>query len=239
MPDFSIIIPTLNERSYLRDTILKAQSHANDSSLEFIVVDAGSEDNTLDSIEDLEEVDSYSKPDFRLKKYESLNYGIQQAKGDILIFLDADTILPRAFDSLIKRCLANGAVGGAFNLSFDFADWKLRCLLFMNRTRYRWSKIFYGDQAIFCSRKEALDVGGFPKQQLMEAAFFCKSLRRKGKLVLVKEPVISSSRRFVDNGIFRVLWFDIRMWARFALRLPLDSFGEKYWRHNLKYDGEP
>ena len=64
----SIIIPTLNEEKYLLPTINKIYSGAvHIDAIEILVIDAGSEDNTLTSIKHLE-VMMYSKPEFVLKK---------------------------------------------------------------------------------------------------------------------------------------------------------------------------
>lgn len=234
----SIIIPTLNEEKYLKKTIQNIFECAeNPNDLEILVIDAGSCDQTLESIRDLE-VQTFSKPEFALKKYESLNFGIQNSTGEYLIFLDADTKLPKAFDSLIKSKLSRkNIVGGAFEFSFERPDWKLYLLQLLNRARYRLRKTYYGDQAIFCKREAAISIGGYPKKELMESAYFCDKLMRAGKLSLIRTPVKTSPRRFNENGFFKVFWFDFVMWIRFGLNLPVEQYGKSYWGLNMKSNG--
>ena len=105
--NISIIIPTLNEVKYLRSTIEHTLSMAKvPATLEFIIVDAGSSDLTIDSISDLS-CRVYSDASFRLQKHQSLNFGIKQATHDVLVFLDADTLLPMHFDVLLTSTLEN------------------------------------------------------------------------------------------------------------------------------------
>ncbi|MEQ9402405.1 MAG: glycosyltransferase family 2 protein [Cyclobacteriaceae bacterium] len=234
----SIIIPTLNEEAFLRPVIAHTLSNASDpNNLELIVVDAGSSDQTLATVSDLD-ISIFEKPDFKLKKYLSLNFGIDQSKGDVLIFLDADTLLPAHFDSMVLETLKDErVVGGAFEHSFDKTNWKLWCIQTYNRLRYRAGHIFFGDQAIFCKRSAAVRIGGFPSKQLMESAYFCKELKKEGKLRLIKHSIRTSSRRFEEHGFLKVSWFDLMMWFRFRLNLPVKEYGKKYWGMNLKSNG--
>lgn len=230
----SIIIPTLNEASYLRHTVKHALSVAdNKDHLELIVIDAGSNDCTLETIEDLH-CTAISRPDFKLHKHESLNYGMEVAQHEIVLFLDADTLLPESFDFHILRALQQkGVVGGAFGMRFSDPDIKLWLLSMLNSCRYHLWKTFFGDQAIFCRKEVAIGVGGFP-DSLMEAAHFCKSLLKEGKLRLLENKVSTSPRRFQENGFWKVLWFDVRMWIRFIFDLDLKKPKARYWKTNLQ-----
>ncbi len=233
LPSVSIIIPTLNEEKLLRNTIEHTFSMASgQSKLEVLVVDAGSTDDTMASVHDLP-IKSFVKPSFKLKKYQSLNFGIQQSQGDLLIFLDADTLLPKHFDILIQEKMAtNQYIGGAFEMRFQSNDLKLILLSRLNSIRYRIWKTFYGDQALFCKRQVADQLHGFP-ETLMEAAFFCKRMKTLGKLALIHIPVLTSPRRFMEGGFWKVLGFDVLMWLRFMFGLSLKKQTEKYWKSNL------
>lgn len=231
----SVIIPTLNELRFLEKGIKNTLNKAfGVEALEIIVIDAGSSDQTLESIADLN-VSTFSKPEFQLHKYSSLNFGIESANGDYLLFLDADTILPEHFDVLIEEKLSKqDVVGGAFEFAFQNPDWKLKIIQYINRIRYRYGKIYYGDQAVFCRRDVANRIGGFPEKRLMETAYFCKELKKHGNLCLIKKKVKTSPRRFHENGFFKVCWFDFTMWIRFIFNLSVDEYGERYWSANLK-----
>lgn len=117
-------------------------------------------------------------------------------------------------------------------MKFDRSEWKLKALMVLNWIRFSLWKTFYGDQAIFCRKEAAVKAGGYPSK-LMEAAYFCRSLKKFGRLVVIYKPVISSSRRFYEQGILKVTWFDLHMWGRFVLGLDLESFRERYWKVNL------
>ncbi|MEP0985783.1 glycosyltransferase [Ekhidna sp.] len=231
----SIIIPTLNEEEYLRKTILHTINKSfNRDELELIIVDAGSRDDTLESIKDLG-VTTFTKPEFALKKFESLNYGVSKSHGELVMFLDADTLLPEHFDALIEsKMKQNKVVGGAFEFAFERPDWKLSLVTILNRIRYRFGKVFYGDQAVFV-KKEVLDeIGGVPEEPLMETAYLCKALRKRGKLTIIRPALKTSPRRFKTYGFFNVAWFDLNMLIRFNLGLSVSSYAKKYWGKNLK-----
>ena len=237
-PKISIIIPTLNEEKYLPQTIECIFKHAeHPTNLEVLVIDAGSSDRTIQVAEELG-VKVFLKPEFVLKKYQSLNYGMSTARGKALIFLDADTILPEDFDKKVISVLKHPkVVGGAFEFSFDRLDWKLYLLQKFNRIRYRFGHMYYGDQGVFCWKETAEKVGGYPQKELMESAYFCKRLLTAGKLRLIKSPVKTSARRFNTYGFFKVFWFDFMMWIRFGLNLSVEEYGKRYWRLNLGSDG--
>ena len=233
-PTISVIIPTLNEEVLLRNTVEHTLSKAcHLDELEIIVVDAGSSDATVASIEDLP-VQLYVEPQFKLQKAKSLNYGIKKSSGDILLFLDADTLLPVNFDTLILQELnEQKCVGGAFEMRFISPSPLLFILSKINSIRYRIWKTFYGDQGIFCTKGVALEVGGFPNT-LMEAAFFCKQLMKYGKLAVISEPVMPSPRRFEGVGFWKVFGYDVLMWLKFMFGFSLKKQAKDYWKRNLE-----
>ena len=227
----SIVIPTLNEVDFLRDTITHLLKVAKEpDQLEIIIVDAGSTDGTLESTDSLP-CQTFSQPDFVFKKYQSLNFGLEKSQGEVILFLDADTLLPANFDQLIHKAFQNPKiVGGAFEFDFIKQDPLLWIVRTVNRIRYRIEQSYYGDQAVFCRREVAIQIGGVPHKSLMESAYFCKKLRQEGKLHLIGDSVKTSPRRFIDHGVMKVLWFDFRMWIRFLLGMDIEHFGKKYWQ---------
>ncbi|MEM6735230.1 MAG: glycosyltransferase [Bacteroidota bacterium] len=229
-PNLSVIIPTLNEENFLRRTIKHLFVNASHiEKLEILVIDAGSSDKTVASVQDLP-VQVFVEPTFKLQKHESLNFGIKKSRGEILVFLDADTLVPKHFDSLILDIMKKKhSVGGAFEMNFVEPDLKLSLLSKLNAVRYRIWKTFYGDQAIFCKREVAIAVGGF-SNTLMEAAYFCRSMKKQGNLCLINQPVETSARRFNKEGFWKVLWFDVKIWIRFILGRSLKNKAKDYWK---------
>ena len=226
----TIIIPTLNEAPQLPATVRALRERAEaPEQLEILLVDAGSEDGTVEVARQLG-LTVFSRPDFRYQRYRSLQLGLEEAGHDAVLFLDADTLVPPAFDHLIREKLGEqDCVGGAFEFALDAQGWLWSIITLINRVRYRWHPIYHGDQGMFCRRKVALQLGGIPHEPLMEIAYFCRTLRSAGRLCLIKAPAVTSARRFTQHGPWRVIWFDVRMWLRFITGRPVAPFAIRYW----------
>ncbi len=226
-----IVIPTYNEEAYLSATVKHVRDVARyPENLRLIVVDAGSGDNTAEVAEELD-VEWFCYPLFVGKKFLSLNAGARVGTGEVLLFLDADTRLPNGFDTAISRMLrCPDHIGGAFEFAFHTADWFLLLITCGNRLRYRLDKCYFSDQAMFIDRAAFERVGGFGPWPLMETAYMSRRLRQVGKIGLIKMKASTSERRFIENGRWRVLLFDIWMWVRFTCRLPVHPFAKKYWQ---------
>ncbi len=230
----SIIIPTLNEAEYIDATLNKIyENQSGLTQLEVIVVDSGSIDHTLSQIK-RSEVTVFECPDFKGKKYESLNYGASHATGEILLFLDADTHVPVNFDKHIVEAISKpGVVGGAFEYEADSSQWVYKSIQLINRIRYRLDRCYFGDQGIFCLSKTFDQVGGIPQKPIMEAAYFSRKMReRSNKTVLIKAPVITSVRRFRERGVLSVFFSDACIWILFLLGRDVSHFAQQYWNHN-------
>lgn len=200
--------------------------------IEIIVVDNGSSDETLKSVADLD-IRIFERPGLKGKKFAVLNYGYQQATGEVIMFLDADTRLPKDFDLHIRKCLEQpGVVGGAFDFEFQEHHWYLQLLAAINRVRIRIDHNFLGDQALFCRSSSFKEVGGYPAKLIMESSFLCRELKKKGSLKIAPARICTSARRFLENGFLNVFWFDFKVWIYFLLRLNTDKFGATYWQHN-------
>ncbi len=234
----SVIIPTFNEAGNIYKTIEALYERAVLAPYEIIVVDCGSSDGTLDCIK-RKEVITIINPRLSGKKCRSLRLGTNIAQGEVLLFLDADTLVPQQYDAKIKRALQDTAVvGGAFEFSLDKRSIPLFLVTLINRIRYRFRKRFYGDQGIFVRKAVYRKAGGWPERSLLEAAYLCKSLQKLGKLKLIRQPVVTSSRRFTEGGVWRVLLHDIRIWAMDLFGMNVEHYGNAYWAKNQAYGVE-
>jgi len=131
-----------------------------------------------------------------------MNQGVQVAKGDILLFLHSDTLLIPGGLAMIEALLAQtGIVAGSFCLRFDHQSPFLR--LYARFSRINHILFTYGDQGLFMTRRIFEQVGGFPELPLMEDVEIQKILRRIGRFVKIRHPVVTSARRFLLNGIIR------------------------------------
>ena len=230
----SIVIPALNEAAYLEPAVRAARANAGAGAPhELIVADCGSTDGTPALARALGAcvVTASPPPDCRAA---ALNAGASQASGDVLLFLDPDTLLPEGYDESIMRALADpGTAGGAFEFALDGRGFGLRLVELINRTRYRIWPWYYGDQGIFVRRPTFERLGGYPDRRIMEASEFCKRLRRTGKLALIDKCATTSARRFQEGGVYSVLANDIRIWWLDITGRPTEQFAHAYREENL------
>lgn len=193
----SIIIPALNESATIGRTLSRLQGVDN---LEVIVVDGGSRDHTAGL------AGSHGAKVIRTDPGKALqmNAGAAAAMGDILVFLHADTLLPADFNHHIVSALnQNGVVAGAFRLTIDSGLALIRMIEAVVYLRSRYLQLPYGDQALFMRKALFEEIGGFPQVPIMEDFILIRRLKRRGKIVIVPEPVKTSPRRWLHFGIFR------------------------------------
>ncbi|MCH7927717.1 MAG: glycosyltransferase family 2 protein [Candidatus Dadabacteria bacterium] len=236
MIKLSIIIPTLNEADYLTGTLSSIiVNKCYENKPEIIVVDSGSTDNTADIarplVDKLIQLKSLSSG-----KWEALNKGAEISSGEVLLFLDADTIVPKDYDKEIEKVFMNkNIVGGAFEFTLDGREFGLRVAELINRVRYRVRHSFYGDQGFFVRSDIFHKAGMFPARRLFETSAMCRKLRRFGKLKLIKKPALTSPRRFIEGGIYRVLLNDIKLWfLNKTKNFPDTNHADLYWQENKK-----
>ncbi len=197
IPQISVIIPTLNESHVIRNTF---ESIQNISGIEILVVDGGSVDDTV-HIAQTYNVQIFHSPPGRACQ---MNKGASVANGQILVFLHADTLLPKGFEQHIRSLVSRPKfVAGAFQLRIDSASYSLRIIEKVANWRSRHLQMPYGDQAIFIEKKRFLDMGGFPNLPIMEDFEFIRQLRSQGQIVIAPVAVITSERRWKRLGILR------------------------------------
>ena len=230
----SVIIPTLNESQYIARTINSAIEHAIlGDSHEIIVVDNGSTDGTTDIVRKLKVI--LVKEDSILTgRATILNRGASFATGDVLLFLDADTIPPVGYDEEIRHAIFDlGAIGGAFEFALEGKGFGLRLVEIINRTRYGISHNYYGDQGIFVLTEVFRRIGGYPKKRILEASEFCNLLKKFGRLTLIRKAMKTSPRRFLKGGVYKVLLNDIKLWFLNLIGQHVDCYADDYWSENI------
>ncbi len=200
MPALSVIIPTLNEASELPETLKRAR--AIPEVKEIIVVDAGSTDDTRAIAREHNCIVIESEP----SRGKQLRLGAQQASGDVVLFLHADTWLPENAGGVIAKTLARPLVvaGGFYKRFRDggaLPGSRLRCWLLWALTNR-----LFGDQAIFVKRDVLEQCGGVPDVPLMEEFELCKILAAHGRIVLASATVLTSARKFREEGMLRTYW---------------------------------
>ena len=185
-----------NEAKQIRKTLASTQRAEN---IEVIVVDGGSQDNTIEIVQ------SYN---FKVMvavggRAQQMNVGAAAASGEILLFLHADTLLPPGFDTLVRQVFGADTAAGAFQLQIDSPLWSLRLIELGVNWRSRWLQMPYGDQAIFLRAAVFHQLGGFPQLPIMEDFELMRRLRRRGTIVIVPVPVLTSARRWLRHGVVK------------------------------------
>lgn len=221
----SVIIPTFNEACYLPATLDAIRQ--NESAYEVIVVDAGSFDATLDIAF---EHGSYVVSSDATQRARQMNLGARSAEGDVLLFLHADTQLPEGALEKIEHAVGKKqVVGGGFARRYDSPSWFLRATCALAEARTRLSGWFLGDQAIFVQREVFNILGGFRDLNLFEDLDFSRRMRREGRLVTLRPPVISSARRFSLCRPWRTTWSDLLITWQYLRGVDPKQLAAKYY----------
>jgi rSAM/selenodomain-associated transferase 2 len=159
-----------------------------------------------------------------------MNAGAAAAEGDVLFFLHADCIAPTDALVRIEAALADPrVVGGAFEHRFAEAAWSLRAINLVNRIRYRLTHNWYGDQGIFVRAEVFRALGGYRQLPLMEDLDFSQRLKRRGRSVLIRTPLVTSGRRFLARGPWRTFFFIVWLLALWTLGVDTERYAER-WR---------
>ena len=209
----SVVIPALNEATGI-SAVLQALAPLVTRGAQLLVADGDSSDATA-ALAQAGGAQVVHAPRGRALQ---MNAGAQQATGDVLLFLHADTRLPPDADPLIAQALANGPhVWGRFDVRIEGQPRMLRVIAAFMNWRSRWSGIATGDQALFMTRAAFDAVGGFPVQPLMEDIEMSKRLLKLSRPACLRARVVTSGRRWETQGVWRTV---LLMWR---LRLA-------YWR---------
>jgi glycosyltransferase involved in cell wall biosynthesis len=201
----SFVVPAYNEERLVGRTLEALHDAACGVAepYELIVVDDGSVDETA-AIADANGARVVSVQFRHIAR--TRNAGAHAAVGDTLIFVDADTIVPAATVRATIEALRQGAVGGGATVHVDgrLPLWAW-LLLPVFRGILRAGRLAAGCY-VFCSREAFDAVGGFDEQlYAAEEIAFSRTLRRKGRVVILRESVTTSGRKLRAHSGWEVL----------------------------------
>jgi rSAM/selenodomain-associated transferase 2 len=227
----SIIVPVLNEATSLADTLARLQP-LRARGAEVIVVDGGSDDGSADAARPLADAVLFS----RRGRASQMNAGGRVATGAVLLFLHADTRLPRDADAMILAVLSSrDRVWGRFDVRLSGDRPLLRVVEFFMNQRSRLTAIATGDQAMFVRRATFEKLGGFPALALMEDVAFSARLKRESRPLCLRARVVASSRKWEREGAVRTIWLMWRLRLAFFLGADPSDLARRYYRR----DGQP
>lgn len=230
----SIIIPILNEADNL-PSLLPHLTQLTPAPQQVILVDGGSTDDSVGVIKKW--LDKYQgQIQWQLTasmagRAVQMNTGAEQATGDILLFLHADSQLPTTAIADVKVALKKYK-WGRFNVCLNSHQPMLKVVGYMINGRSRLTGIATGDQAIFMTKALFEQIGGYPDQPLMEDIELCKRLKNIAKPACLKEKVVTSSRRWQQYGTWRTIFLMWHLRFDYWRGVSADDIKRRYYKNH-------
>ena len=199
----SFVIPAWNEEVLIGATIKSIQESANPFSYEIIVADDASVDMTAEIAQKMgATVISCNNRQIGSTR----NDGAAVATGDILIFVDADTIISTAVVHETVEAIESGAVAGGSFPKFEGKIILLAKILTPVLRLFFFIFRFSAGAYMFCTSESFAEAGGFnPKYFAAEEVHLAKQLHKCGKFKTLQARVISSGRKFRTHSSFEIL----------------------------------
>lgn len=222
-PYISVIIPSFNEEKKIAAAIRSAL----DAEAEVIVADGGSRDDTVSRAREA------GARVIRCPRGRGVqqNFGAATAKGDNLLFLHADTLLPEHYVSHVFDTLMDpGIVLGAFRFRVALNRPCIRIIETFANARSRYFKMPYGDQGLFMRRALFHSLGGFPDTPIGEDLFLVRRFAKMGRIGLAPVHTLTSGRRWKAVGVLRTTLINQIILAGFLFRIPLPTLASLYRR---------
>lgn len=225
-PRITIVIPARNDAAALGRTLDHLAAVGAIGRAEIVVAASGDVEGTGRAVRDCARL---LWPDGSTRA-ELMNAGAAVARAPVLLFLHADSFPPADVIELIEQALADErVVGGAFAHRFAEARTSLRVISWMNWVRYQATRNYYGDQGLFGRAEIFRRLGGFAHLRVLEDLDSSRRLRRAGRTVLIRAPVVTSGRRFLARGACRTCALAAWILLLATLRLDTERFAER-WR---------
>ena len=202
--DISVIIPVYNEEATVAS--LMDQLRPYKDNLEIIFVDGESTDATASLI----------RREFRLisstkGRGHQLNAGAMESKGDILLFLHCDSVLPKGFVTQIRRVMA-AYPWGCFGVKFPSKNFFMITNRIISNQRALLRGLPFGDQGIFIDRRLFFEMGMFPEIPVMEDYAFSRKLKKYGFRPGMTRSRIETSARRYGSDTKSILRTEFDMW---------------------------
>lgn len=230
MNKISIIIPILNEADAIGRILSYIIENTTTKNIaEIIVVDGGSTDGSQDRVIAFNEVKLLHSDCGRAKQ---MNVGAGQAQGDILYFVHSDSFPPKGFDQLIIDAVRKNNQAGCFRLQFDYVHPMLMVSQWF--TRFNHISCRGGDQSLFVTKELFDKIGGYNEAYVIyEDNEIVKRLYALNQFVVIPENLITSARRYRENGVWRLQYHFVIIHLKHWLGHSMESM-VSYFRANIK-----
>jgi rSAM/selenodomain-associated transferase 2 len=210
----SVIIPAFNEEKRIERCLLSIRRQRENT--EIIVVDGASQDGTVDvARRHGAEIITLEKPNLA----KQLNMGAAAARGDIFLFLHADSELTCGSLTRLSN-LQEGIVGGSFTLLVKGPRFFYKILSVGGNLYCRLTGTYFGDRGIFVRQDIFLKLNGYRDMLIMTDVDFSRRLNALGRTKIVKGPILTSSRKFDKETPFRTIY--LILWSLWAFRKGVD-----------------
>lgn len=232
-PMVSVIMPVYNGKNYLSSSLLSVKM-SDYPNFEFIVVD----DNSTDSSADIsrEMADIVITLDAREGPAKARNLGVKTAKGDILLFVDADVaIYPDSISKIVRELETHPEIAAVFG-SYDdthvnknfFSNYKNLFHHFVHQNSDTHARTFWaGCGAV--RRELFLKAGGFSEvystPSIEDVEFGYKLVEDGRKIKLVKELKVTHLKKWSFISLMKSdIWYRAIPWTKLAVKswLPKD-----------------
>jgi len=219
----SVVIPALDEAGTVAEAVRSAAAEG----AEVIVADGGSSDGTRERAAAAGATILHSSPG----RARQLGVGAGEARGEVVVFLHADTVLPPGWSRAVEEALRDPrVVGGCFRFRFDARSPALALVEWGARLRVALLGLPYGDQALFVRRSVLERIGGVPQAPLMEDLDLVRALKREGRLVQLPLAIATSARRYRASGTLRTVLRNALALCAWRLGLDRDRVAAWYRR---------
>lgn len=229
----SIIIPTYNEAKHIHHLMSSILMGKTDDIVEVLVIDSvNSSDNLIDALSENEA--KYIKSNF-CSRASQMNYGANLAKGEVLFFVHADTVLPQTYAADIHKMLANHDLG-CYRATIDSSNFLLKINSYFTRFPFLWCR--GGDQTLFVRKAVFKELGTYDESfVIMEEYDFLRKAMKKFEFGIVKKSVIVSARKYEKNKFWKIQWANFIAMSMFLKgRCSPNEIKDKYTQIlNLEY----
>lgn len=223
---FSVVVATWNEGAQIASSLKRLRQISQNSPMELLVVDGGSDDKTADLAREwADHVIVQDQPN----RGKQLDAGARKATGDLLFFLRADAQPPGTWQQALEHfwLATHPEKVAATVFSVDYgAALSLKLAARLSNASVGWRNAAAGEHGLCTTPELYRDAGGFPPLPYREDIVFCDRLSRLGKIVLLKERIWPAGRKMHRTGALSTAVHD----AWLGLRFKLGAKPEDLWR---------